>query len=243
MVSTLEIIGIFNRIARTYPRLDCGGINGFGTLHDGSILSSNIGKTIADYDIGAFWSRDWEESGADTNGLCLEYPALLLEQKTAMIPNLLHKEYCEDFILLLCGRFDCPDCPDTGCNRTKDQVIQDTKDTLFDIIDEFLSYRTYECTEEVDGESVSYSKWMSDGEYQWMKTNHPEIRCTIGKHSIKGFVGDNLKDKEVSIWEDSGKVGSMVTMRICGCRKERTVFDYSKNTFAPIGNTECKNCG
>lgn len=243
MVSTLDIIQIFNRIARTYPRTECGGINGFGTLHDGSIFSSNIGKTIHDYNTGAFWSRDWEECGMDTNSLCLEYPALLLEQKSAMIPNLMQREYCEDFIVLVCGKFDCPECPETGCDRTKDQVIQDTKQTLFDILDEFLTYGLYECEEVVEGETVTYQKWMSGGEYRWMEENCPGVSCRKGKPSVASLVGDNLKDREVGIWEELDKVGCMVTVRVCGCRREKTEFDYSKNTFVPVGATECQNCG
>lgn len=241
-MTTTEIIRIFNRIARTYPQDGCKSINGFGTVHDGSIFknTSNAGKVYSDYERGFFWSRDWEAAGADPNKLCLEYPALGIEMKTSPIPNLNHDRVCDDIILYMCGKFDCPDCPDcSGCNRSKDQVKEDMKEMLYFVLKEFMTYALYTCEEEVDGETMYYDMWLSSGEVQCLRDNG--TTCKKQGKSIKGmFKSFDMKLEE---WMEEGYIiGYVVDFTLCGCKKPKPDFNYKNENIKLLGVTECESC-
>lgn len=238
-MNSLTIIQIFNKIARTYPQSECGGINGFGTLHDGAIMSDNIGKTYEDYQKGFFWSRQWEENGALKDDLSLEYPALFIEYKKSKIPSLMEIKMCDDLYVLVVDNPDCPDCP-KECSRNRDEIKKQTKDTLKYILKELFTYRKYECTETVDDKEVTYNSWMSEGEYEYMEANCPDVSCRKTSESVRG--GIKYKDIRVQEWNHNGKIGAIVDIEVCGCDNSKVEFDYSKKEFKVRGVTECESC-
>lgn len=238
-----DIIRIFNKIARTYPKSGCGGIRGFATINDGSVFRnvSNAGKRYEDYVAGRFWAYDWEKGGANSDVLCLEYPALGVEWKVGRIPNLNEDRMCYDFTILLCDHFDCNDCQN-GCNRSRDEVLHDINTTLFNVIREFYTYGLYECTEKMEGQYVTYYSWMGIGEFEWMRENCPEVKCKPKCKSLRHL----FKDFQVQFqeWEDMNKAGYVADFTLCGCTDEKPPFDYSTDEpTRKVGVTECSSCG
>lgn len=173
---------ILLNISKQYPIIG-RGINMYSFIETNHVLnSSTFERRYVDYVNGKFWSRNWEQEGADPSRMRREYPFVTLENVSMVRPEYGQGCGTYEFWVMVGDQIQCPDCPE----RSEVDIYSDLYLRANHIMNEV--YSTFEWT---DGTKTIYATkkyvtyWQGKGQLTGMKQgkrvvneSQEEIRIT-----------------------------------------------------------------
>ena len=234
-----DIKEIFRNIVRTFPDIPCQQLNTFFIIDDGTEFETeNLGSTYADFKTGDFWSRNWVVSGAHEDTLCKQYPILGIEQKRLHGPELLGKEFCLDYWIVLADVMDCVDCPD-NCKRTKDQVDESLYMNALIVLQELKLYKKWTVIKDTTATDV----WATPAEIQYWIDNNIIDSAQDQCRDIDVFIKQaalEVNSTELGTTDNARAIAFLISF--CDCVNKKPDFNYEFKAAAEKATTKCVTC-
>ena len=232
----MEIREIVNNvllnIAKYYPLTDTDAINMYAFMSGfaGRLLNSpQFDKTYTDYTTGKFWSREWEQSGADPSAMRREYPFMTLENVKIMKRNGLTGCTCYEFWVLIGDQLECDGC------AARSEV--DIYTALFTKANAVLKELNEVYAYTYDGST----KYLSKNYVNYWQTKNPDFAPVKGPK----LLDDNFNKIDIQatdLGNADGVIGVAFNFVVCG-PASTTAFNYEPTPPADnIGTTKCEIC-
>lgn len=227
-----EIINsILINIAKQYP-INTGKrpINMFAFMEDSKVLTSTtFEKIYIDYVNNKFWSRDWEQEGADPSTMRREYPFMTLENVSVTKENINAKCSGFEFWVMIGDQLICKDCPE----RSEADIYSDLYEKANQVMMEL--YSTYEWT---NGSKTIYAtkKYVD----YWQSLD----QLTDYKKGNR-VIDENLEQVKISA-TNLGIADNVVAVSFRFMAYEKSnAIDFNYDPVKPenlIGFTKCESC-
>lgn len=217
------------------PDVHCR-INSFVVLDQLSDLSKpDYNKTDRDYEVGHAWNRYL--SSTDTK---MHDMVLFVMQKYCYRKALNNKERCIKLLIGVAQSEKCVGCPE-NYTKTKDEVDIQNENMVWDVLDQFRSYRQYD---------VMYE---GETEYQTILALPEQIKCLKDEGKITKCK-DCAIDLDCMIEERKAQVQCLMTcigdkriktleISICGCAVSSNNFNTKPtDQDSDYATIKCPSC-
>lgn len=219
---------ILLNIAKQYP-LSKRGINMYSFIETNNVLNSaTFERTYIDYTNNKFWSRNWEQEGADPSRMRREYPFITLENVSMSRPDYGRNCGIYEFWVMIGDQIQCRDCPE----RSETDIYSELYVKANHIINEL--YDTFEWS---DGVKIIYATknyvtyWRGKGELISMKQ---------GKRVVSDSQ-DEIKITATNIGHADGIIA--VSFKFVAMEKiEGISFNYDQVIPELKGEVKCDLC-
>lgn len=215
-------------IAKQYP-IEGRGINMYSFIETNHILNSaTFDKIYIDYTNDKFWSRNWEQEGADPSTMRREYPFVTLENVSMTRPEYGGRCGTYEFWVMVGDQLQCRDCPE----RSEADIYSELYVKASQIMNEL--YDTFEWSDGVETIYATKSYvdyWQGKGELLAMKK---------GKRLVNESQ-EEIRISATNIGHADGVVA--VSFRFTATDKIPSVsFDYDQVKPEGLGNVRCDVC-
>jgi hypothetical protein len=189
-----------------------------------------LGKSYDAYLAGEYWSREWVKGGARRERMVTEFPAVMLESRSAEIEEI-NTSYPTQRIryrLYVLHKIDCPECKR---KPTPVQTSQLCHDLLMGVLGEVYDAGYYEGTDEED---EVYGAWLSEGRAKALEDVGYELAATHGVHTWMSEPREivqwgNLPDHRIAMCEFTVEV----------CEEPPIQFEYNFLAGRKAGEVQC----
>ena len=229
MMTVETFLQIFRQIVIDFPHSDTRQINSLALVYDWPDLRTpSWGKTYADYLAGHFYSRNWENSGADPDTISGQFPALFVEPGDVIASSSsLRKTKTNRLTLLFVAQKDCD-----GCQMRSAETVR--QNLLYTIQAFFEELQTYSYVN-ID----SIGMWLSAGRLQYLINEG----ATVDEYGE--MIGSYFEPGEYQIKNWLGMpdlVGAYVEIELETCEETGIEFTYEHPIIDNLAVVRCKNC-
>lgn len=227
---TTEIfLEILRQVVVDFDEVERRQVNSFALVWDWPNLQTpSWGKVYEDYLSGHFWSRHWENEGANPDTLRGDWPAVFVEPGE-VVKDLFGDREVMKFTILFIDKKDCE-----GCGvRSAEDVRQGLLDMIGSFLKELRSYIKVEVDE--------VEMWVSLGRLVYMLD---ELMLDVVETGES--IGGHLQvDNEVVVknWAPMGDlVGMFFELEVDLCNELESGFKYDREVLERLAVVKCKNC-
>lgn len=222
---------ILRQIVIDFPHSDTRQLNSMALVYDWPDLRTpSWGKTYADYLAGHFYSRSWENAGADPDTISGQFPALFIEPGDVIVNSarLNNSKYKTNlFTLLFVAQKDCEGCQIRSAETVRQNLLQ--------MIQAFFEeLQTYSLVT-ID----SIDMWLSSGRLQYLI----DEGATVDNYgeTIQSYL--EPADYQVKNWLGMPDlVGAYVELELETCEETEIQFTYDHPIIDNLAVVRCKNC-
>lgn len=225
---TVEVfLQILRQIVIDFPHSTTRQLNSMALVYDWPDLrTASWGKTYADYLAGHFYSRSWENAGANPDTISGQFPALFVEPGD-VVASMLNNVRSNRFTLLFVAQKDCEGCGVRSAENVRQNLL-----TMIDAF--FHELSTYQ---KVTIDSVEM--WASTGRITYLLNDGAEVEEYLE------MIGSYLEPGEYQIKNWLGMpdlVGAYVEIEVETCEENGIEFNYEHPVIDKLAVVKCKNC-
>ena len=225
---TVEIfLQILRQIAIDFPHHTTRQLNSMALVYDWPDLRTpSWGKTYVDYLAGHFYSRAWENGGANPDTIHGQFPALFVEPGDVTANNI-GSTKTNRFTLLFVAQKDCQDCE----VRSAEAVRQDLLVLIQAFFEELHTYNRVT----IDDADM----WLSSGRLAYLIDEGAEV------DQYHEMIGAYLEPGEYRIKNWLGMpdlVGAYVEIELETCEETEIEFTYEHPVIDALAVVKCKTC-
>lgn len=234
MLETINAIIL--KTVKAYPFDLCRQPKSFSFItRKENIASSSFAMSYSDYQKGYYWGRNFEATGANSDTLTAEKPAVYLKQNGVVESQIKGKE-CLTFELGVIDIVDCDTCGE-DCRRSESEIKRDLMNTLIAIRDEILKNVSYFVTYS-SGKTATI--WATPAEIL-ANTDivNSNIVYNVGKIESLIKFGTRIDIIETGV---ANQLAAFIQFTYCDCKKDNIVFDYTNIHFDQSAAAKCETC-